>query len=217
MAKSWRRRSRFQNKKFRPYAVAIGQMNMAWNEFHEVLGSLFMNIMAEGHGQTDHKLLLRTLLRSRILWGHLTGDRQKRLLVEALAEWLGKERNEAFPTLGSDLLFLVKWGHKLEDKRNNVIHAPVDLIRNALAQGLPDAAPYGSIVAAPLNVRGRKLEGPSKRRDRELIVAARLYCDYATALTSYAQAVRAAWVAGETGRRRAWPQRPTLPRLRDQD
>jgi hypothetical protein len=165
----------------------------------------------------DKKLVLRTLLRSRIIWGEITNDRQKRLLIEALAPWLGKERDEMFPTLRSDLEFLCRGGDKLEDKRNNVIHAPVDLMRNALAAGLPDAAPYGSIVTASLNARGRKLEGPSKRRDHELIIAARLYRDYATTLASYARAIRDAWVGRERRRRRAWPQRPTLPRLRDQD
>jgi hypothetical protein len=212
MAKGWRRRSRFQSKKFQPYAVAIGQMNMAWNDFHEVLGSLFMEIMAERASNPDLKQVVRGLFRSRIIWGQISSDRQKRLLVLELAKWLGRERQEAFPTLMDDLKFLTKRADSLEEKRNNVIHSPVDEVRNALSD-----VPYGAIVAASLNARGRKLEGPSKRRDRELLSTIRLYRDYATVLASYARDLINAWQAAERGRRRAWPRRPPLPRLRDED
>jgi hypothetical protein len=173
--------------------------------------------MKEYRVDTEVRPLLQSLVRSRVLWGHISGDRQKRVLIEELADLLGKERKAALPLLKDDLQFLARWGHKLEDKRNNVIHAPVDLIRNALAASMPDPIPYGAIVAASLNARGKKLEGPSRRRGRELLAAVRLYRDYATVLASYARALRNAWQAIERGRRRAWPKRPNLPRLRDED
>jgi hypothetical protein len=176
-----------------------------------------MEMMKEYRVDMEVFPLLQSLVRSRVLWGHISGDRQKRVLIEELADLLGKERKAALPMLKDDLQFLARWGHKLEDKHNNVIHAPVDLIRNALAAGMPDSIPYGAIVAALLNARGKKLEGPSRRRGRELLAAVRLYRDYATVLASYARALRNAWQAIERGRRRAWPKRPILPRLRDED
>lgn len=218
MPKTWRRRSRFQSAKFRPYALAIGQMNLAWNEFHQALGTLFMLIVAEISPTDDEmaKTRGRLLLRLQIMWGHMSNDRQKRLLIEELAEWLGRERHAAYPTLCDDLQFLARRGHSLEDKRNNVIHAPFDEMINALAGGLA-RIPYGEIVAAALNARGRKLEGPAKRAGPQLLAAIRHYRDYAVALTHYAREIRDAFNARERGRRRAWPRRPLLPRLKDED
>lgn len=208
MAKSWRRRSPFQGKKFRPFALAIGQMNMAWNDLHEDLGLLFQRIFLQTPMQIGMPGRVRTA------WGLISSDRQKRILLEGLADHLGEARHRKFPTLADDLKFLAKCGTRLEDKRNDVIHAPILALRNALAAGLLGQE-YGEVVANTLNHRGRKLAGPASRSGRELLATIRLYRDYATALSVYAEAIRFAWIAREAGRRRAWPKRPPLPRLKD--
>jgi hypothetical protein len=209
MAKNWRRRSKFQNGKFRSYALVIGQMNLAFNDFHEALGDLFMEVMVEANSIENITLQLRALVRSQIIWGHVTNDRQKRLLLEEMAKWLGKERKQKFPSLEEDLQFLARRGHKLEDKRNNVIHAPV--------YERDYGALQGKIVTATLNYRAKNLARAARRNGGELLHAVRLYRDHATVLAAYARAIRDAWQAKEKGRRKAWPKRPTLPPLKDED
>jgi hypothetical protein len=49
MPGSWRRRSKFTSRKFKPYALASGQLNLAWNDLHEVLGEIFVDAMALRH------------------------------------------------------------------------------------------------------------------------------------------------------------------------
>jgi hypothetical protein len=209
MSASWRRRSRFQSKKFRPYALAIGQMNLAWNDLHEEIGLLFQKMML------DSPTHVSAPGRLRMAWGIISSDRQKRLLVEKLADWMSQERREQLPALAEDLKFLTKRAQSLEDKRNDVIHAPIDVQRNALVSMGLSGGRYGEIYAAALNTRGRSLAGPTRRTDHQLLAVIRLYRDYATALAEYAKAIRYAWIAREAGRRRAWPRRPPVPQLRD--
>jgi hypothetical protein len=183
-------------------------MTLTWNDFHEALCTLFMKMMV------DHPRKVRDLLRARILWGAISSDRQKRKLIEELVDYFGAEKYTAAPSLTEDLLFLARRGHDLEDKRNDVIHAPVSSIDHPLLAKALGAQPE-EIIAGSFNVRGRKLKGPANRRGRELLAAIKLYRDYATALSKYASDINDAWLDRDTKRRRAWPKRPTLPRLKD--
>jgi len=179
-------------------------MNMVWNDLHEELGLLFQRVML------DKPINVGAPGRLRVIWGLISSDRQKRLLLEGVSEWLGQQRHLKFPTLADDLKFLVRKGHTLEDRRNDVIHAPLDEHRNALSLGT-----MGEVYANNLNTRGRKLTGATRKSNQQLLSVIRLYRDYAIVLARYAEAIRLAWIAGESGRRRAWPKRPLLPPLKD--
>ena len=207
-ATSWKRRTEFQSKRFRPYALSVGQMNLTWNDFHEALGTLFLKLMV------DHPRKLRDLRRCRVLWGAISSDREKRKLVEVLADNFDATRYPTVPTLTEDLKFLVRRGHSLEDRRNDVIHAPVFLVNNALVAGAMGVQCM-DIVPSRFSARGQRLKGPAHRAGRELLAAIRLYRDYAAALSKYASDINDAWLARDTKRRRAWPRRPPLPPLKD--
>ena len=53
MAKSWRRRSPFTKSKFKPITQAVGEFALAWNDFHEALGKLFVTAVAGEHPEKD--------------------------------------------------------------------------------------------------------------------------------------------------------------------
>jgi hypothetical protein len=97
VSNGWRRRSKFISGKFKPYALATGQLNLAWNDLHEVLGRLFVDAMAIG--QQDMGLRLRLAYG----WGLISSDRQRRILLEATINRIGKDEHLAFPQLATNL------------------------------------------------------------------------------------------------------------------
>jgi hypothetical protein len=42
--KHWNNSNRFTAKAIRPYAEAIGQVALAWNDLHETLGTIFTEV-----------------------------------------------------------------------------------------------------------------------------------------------------------------------------
>jgi hypothetical protein len=204
MVKSWRRRSRYTQAKFRPYAKAIGELALAWNDFHEALGALF--IQASWHPPGGSA----AWFQASAVWGVITSDRQKRTILEAAISGIGKERHLESPKIAEDVIWLVKRGHDLEDKRNNVIHAPLIELTNALAAAL-SGEKHGSITPsmALQNTRAIKLRkslGTAPNLLREI----RFCRDYATALATFARDLSKAWA-----KQRPWPKTPRLPPLKD--
>ena len=125
--------ARFSEEPFRPYVVAIGQSALAWNSLQEALGGVFWVLMG-GRGLG--------------VWQSLTADRPKRDMLEAALLNMPETFHEAYPKAKADLTWLTTNTMKLEDARNNVMHAPLQL-------------------TAPLKafqVRDPKTGGPSKRK-----------------------------------------------------
>lgn len=67
--------------KFEPYALAIGQMALAWNELYEVFGTLFTWAIAEDP---------RRNWQCAQIWAAVTSDRQKRMILDAAINNIGK-------------------------------------------------------------------------------------------------------------------------------
>src|SRR5579862_6821487 len=81
-ADKWARRHSFTEKEFAPYATAIGQLLLAWNDLHERLSSLF--VMALGAGWVSRPLAV---------WHSTRADHSKRqMLRAALAELSDSEK-----------------------------------------------------------------------------------------------------------------------------
>src|SRR5690349_235351 len=102
-------------EKFQPFALAIGQMALAWNELHEALWVLFSQAL----GQDKDKQF-----QGLGIWGAITSDRQKRLVLDAAINLIGREKHTEFPQLAADILWVIERSNSLEDKRNNVVHSP---------------------------------------------------------------------------------------------
>jgi hypothetical protein len=127
MAKSWRRRSRYTTRKFRPYTQAIGEFSLAWNDFHEALGDLFIHAVGGDSPSMGASLQLTAM------WGVIASDRQKRDILEAAINRIGRKRHEAAPKIAAEVIWLIERGVSLEDRRNNVIHSPLSQTTNVLA------------------------------------------------------------------------------------
>jgi hypothetical protein len=64
------RRETFAGRRYKPYALAIGQLTLAWNGLHEDLALLFIELLAKGRAYpaTD-------------LWNSAAFDRPKRAML----------------------------------------------------------------------------------------------------------------------------------------
>lgn len=92
---------------------AIGRIAHAWNELHENLCSLFvqLSMIDQGVGAS--------------IWFSLQSDRSQRNLIRAvLGAPVLDERWPQFPTLQKDVATLLKLANQVADYRNNALHSP---------------------------------------------------------------------------------------------
>ena len=70
----WQPSVPFTDKAFRPYAVALGQFALAWNDLHVALGMLFCTVMGGGFSNP-----------ALAIWHELKADRAQRDILKAAA------------------------------------------------------------------------------------------------------------------------------------
>lgn len=122
---------RFTERPFRPYAVAIGQAILAWNDLHEHLGRLYGIVLTRG---------VRTAQLEK--WQSSRVDSQKR-------KWLGNAVNGMEyepPGWTEELRLYVPWllaeVSDIEDRRNNAVHVPLHLIADIDVLPVQDRAHF---------------------------------------------------------------------------
>lgn len=177
----------FSKKQFIPIIKVIGQSTLLWNDLHEFLGHLYC--VAVGGPYDDVHL---------DVWYAVPNDRTKREMLLASAKWtfVEKPRARDKQTEHQQRSFdAVNWlcveAQKLEDDRNNAIHAP--LVMNYPEEVAPQTI-YG-------NRRAKNLE------NKYLLPEYRRLRDTALALRNYAATVREP-MCDPTD---TWPDKPRLP------
>ncbi len=176
----------FNERKFEPFIRAIGQSTLLWNDLHEHLGQLFG--IAMGGGPVNIYFSI---------WNSITVDRAKREMLLASAQWtFVAEAGQHQTELQNKSFMAIKWlcdeTKKLEDDRNNVVHAP--LWKSGTGGEVYPHSSFG-------NQRAKKLESkfllPEYHRLRD---TARLLRNYAYEVHDPMLNVRL-----------AWPDTPKLP------
>jgi hypothetical protein len=102
----------FKSETFRPYAQALGEATMAWNDFHMVLSCLF--------GVATR---IPNKLAPDAMWNALKSDRAQREMLEALVG-LNVINYKIWQRLRAEIEWVLKQATKLEDLRNNLLHSP---------------------------------------------------------------------------------------------
>jgi hypothetical protein len=181
----------------RPYALELGYLAIAWNELHDQLSHLFGSILK---AQGD--------LAAKAIWHATENDFVQRKMLRALI--LADGRSSLQPKVLSakqaeDILWILNQiDEKLRHKRNNAIHAPMNVV-----QGVVDGKLTFWVEARfdPINPRSRPLRG------KELISEFQDYTADADMLASYAYRI---WMALRLptgiGGPTPWPDRPPSPR-----
>jgi hypothetical protein len=177
---------------FRPYAVELGQLAIAWNQLHHNLALLF-------------KLLLRAEsdVAAGAIWYATDNDFTQRKMLRAIVE---TDQNsppamqKILPAHREEILWILdQTDSSLRHKRNNALHAPLMLLR-----GVYDDAVRSWVEAHfnPQNPRARPLRG------KDLIEEFRDYTALADVLGSYANVI---WHTITFSAVHPLPERPLLP------
>lgn len=181
--------TRFTSKVFRPYALLIGQIALAWNDLLEGLGDLFADIAP---GAED--------LQMNAIWQSAKADRAKRDMLKAAAAEMSLQTVRRHPKLEEDIAWILGRMEGLENSRNNAIHSPL------ISRDGPIWAAFERELGvqpndATGNTRALQLQG------KDLLREFRNCRDLALVLGDYVEAITDALWSKQT----AWPERPPLP------
>ena len=125
---------------FRPYALALGQLALSWNDLHLSLAMLFCTVM--GGGFVNPPLAI---------WNALKSDRSQRDILLAAAK--AALMNGGSQKFAEEIEWICKRADVLEDSRNDALHSPL--------WGTPrgTAAPVVSPAVGLGHLRANKLLG----------------------------------------------------------
>ncbi len=103
----------FRKPAFQQYAKALGELSLAWNDLHEMLGNLFWVSLGIPNG-----------VMPLDVWHSSNSDRAQRDMLKAIAEShaIGGDLTK---TAKIEILWVLKRAISLEDTRNNALHSPV--------------------------------------------------------------------------------------------
>jgi hypothetical protein len=171
----------YTHKAFLPYATALGQLTLAWNDLHESLAMLFCGVM--GGGFSNQYLAV---------WHGIPSDRAQRNVLVAAVEAGLVEGGP--PQLLDDVKWIRARAEELEEIRNNALHSP--LWGTPMGQATPIIQP----VIGLGHIRANKLAGKN-------LLAEYRYCrDATTVVRDFA--IEVDKVMSRGGK---WPKQPKLP------
>jgi hypothetical protein len=173
--------------RFRPHALALGQLALAWNGLHETMALLFCSVMGGG---TANQFLG--------VWHALKTDRSQRDILLAAAK--NVYRGMIPPTYLEDIEWLCGKADSLEDARNDALHSPLVAHRRT----------SGEILVQPIiglgHVRAKKLS------EKNLLKEFRWCRDRAVSLAGFAHAMAVAF-SSLSDTTHPWPERPPWPKV----
>jgi hypothetical protein len=171
---------------FRPYALAIGQAALAWNDLHEMLCFLFCSLMGGGPANQHFAI-----------WHILKSDRAQRDVLLAAAK---NNYMTLIPeNLENDIEWLCKQADKVEEARNNTIHSP--LLGVDRGEGNIEISPRMSLG----HIRAGKIA------NKNILAEFRWCRDAAQCLTLFALAMDRTLM----DLTQPWPDRPPWPVRRE--
>ena len=183
------KRPSFTEPQFEPYALAIGQLALAWNALSEQLGHLFWALMC---------LDGTTMERPVGIWNSQSFDRGRREILKSAAI-ASIAHLRYFPRLIEDVKFLCDSVEKFENERNNAVHSPLLLNKNMLSV-LSGVADFVVPDATLKNQRAINLAG------KDLLLQFTWCRDSILILRDYGAALQHALIASGA----PWPDRPSL-------
>jgi len=110
---------RYTAKKFRPYALAIGEATLSWNDLHVELGMLFLTVSGGGSANYFFEI-----------WNSLRNDGAKRDILMAAAKVSLNPTLERDQRAFEGVKWIVQRVGELVSDRNTVAHASLTFDTN---------------------------------------------------------------------------------------
>jgi hypothetical protein len=101
----------FTNLAFRPYALALGRLALAWNDLHLSLEMLFCTVMGGGFVNP-----------AMSIWNALKVDRSQRDILKAAAN--AQTLNGGSKELAKEIKWICDRTDTIEDLRNDALQSP---------------------------------------------------------------------------------------------
>jgi hypothetical protein len=189
------RRERYTSAAFRPYALAIGQAALAWNDLHERLSLLFEQVLDMPLNNAAHKI-----------WHSSIQDRASRNMLKAALDDIDYRWPRGFPKAHEDIEWVLGKTESLEHERNDIIHVPLIFLGHKPKPGQEPHPLYSPRVEAQWflgNKRALNLSG------KDVLATARRVRD--TAVMPRDFVVDVTHALGQRSAPVPWPKRPSLP------
>jgi hypothetical protein len=217
-----RKGERFTDAQYNPYTTTIGQFVLTWNDLHEKLALVFAAILSH----QDRKKItkkhrpeyeFREVERLAGIWNSSPYDRPKREMLRGIMIPLVTSDFLEFFNFEEDIRWILDQVDKIEEIRNNAVHAP--LIHNynefdvsPLNPSSADRRKYqwfagGSITPNILMQNRRALRVAQKHANEEFLRELRWARDASIVLRDFA--LRIFWAL--LYEPAPWPRRPSLP------
>ena len=193
------KRHRYTEPPFKPYALAIGQVLLAWNDLHERLSTLF----AESLGPTHFFAFT--------IWHSIRSDYSKRQVMRAMINELTKAHTKERPKLVEEVIWILNCCDELEGKRDDAAHTPLYHYEYGLLNS-PNILAEPNILHVGIGVQANySFENPRARRfirqNRDVLVEHKHTRERICILRDYVIAIDYAWMNAHV----PWPDRPRLP------
>jgi hypothetical protein len=191
-------RHRFNEPHFKPYAVAIGELILAWNDLHERLATLFAQAMVGAK-----------VKQSLSVWHKTRADMAKRGLLKAAIKNLSESELKGRPNVVEEIGWILEVADALEGPRDDSAHGPlyasplsifdmdnVLLSRNIFDLKVAPNTAFGNPRALRLSKDAPNLLRDFRYAKRRILI-----------LRDYVIAIDTAWQNAHS----PWPDRPDLP------
>lgn len=178
----------FRKQPFQPYAKALGECVLAWNDFHMVLSSLFGTVSG-----------IPNRITPDTMWNALTSDRAQREMLEAVINLNAIGYNIPKP-LRAEMKWVLERARSLEDFRNSLIHSPI------FKNGTSEITPWHHLG----HQRAKKLEG------KDVLKLAKWFYESVIILREYTEKLNEAFdLILMRSPNISLPKRPSLPNRGD--
>jgi hypothetical protein len=193
-ADKWARRHTFKEKEFEKHIKAIGELVLAWNDFHERLAPLF--VFALGGGWIERPLAL---------WHSMRTDQSKRNMLKIALDYIPPNETANRPKLVKEIKWILTECQPMEGIRDDAVHTPLyhyppletdSALARIIASGVFAEEIWGNKRAMRINRETQDLVAELEYAHTRIII-----------LRDYAMAIDLAW----GNERLPWPDRPKLP------
>jgi hypothetical protein len=212
---------RFTDAQYKPYTVTIGQFVLTWNDLHEKLALIFTGILSHGDREKIPKpqrpeYEFREMERLAGIWNSSAYDRPKREMLRGILVPLVTSDFIQFGNFEEDIRWILDEADKIEEIRNNAVHAP--LIHNFNEFDISPIFPAsagrrkykwsgGKITPNILMRNRRALRIAQKNPEGDILRELRWARDASAVLRDFALRIYWALLSEQA----PWPRRPALP------